>query len=154
MARIIGEIRPRYAFVENSPMLTIRGLGTVLRDLATLGYDAEWCVLGADSIGLPHRRERIWLLASDTNCQHEKRLLKQKITKFRGIPRLNAYGVAKNEQGLRTILRPGLRRTCNGLPGQMDRLKSVGNAQVPRVAAKAFEILKERLENGKHGKSS
>jgi hypothetical protein len=36
----------------------------------------------------------------------------------------------------------------------MDRLKSVGNAQVPRVAAKAFEILKERLENGKHGKSS
>ncbi|HOR08358.1 MAG TPA: DNA cytosine methyltransferase, partial [Candidatus Fermentibacter daniensis] len=40
MARVIGEVRPRYAFVENSPMLTVRGLGTVLRDLAAMGYDA------------------------------------------------------------------------------------------------------------------
>lgn len=63
MARIIGEIRPRYAFVENSPMLTIRGLGTVLRDLASLGYDAEWCVLGAADIGANHQRERIWIVA-------------------------------------------------------------------------------------------
>ena len=40
--RIIGEIRPRYVLVENSPALTSRGLGTVLGDLASLGYDAEW----------------------------------------------------------------------------------------------------------------
>jgi len=146
MARIIGEVRPKYAFVENSPMLTIRGLGTVLRDLATIGYDAEWCVLGADSVGLPHRRERIWLLASDSNSKHEKRMFKQKIPKFKGLPRLNAYGVDKSEQGLRSILSPGLCRTCNGLPGQMDRLKAVGNAQVPRVAKFAFEILKTRME--------
>src|SRR5574340_224475 len=42
MARIIGEIRPRFAFVENSPMLCSRGLGTVLGDLAALGFDAKW----------------------------------------------------------------------------------------------------------------
>jgi DNA (cytosine-5)-methyltransferase 1 len=63
MARIIGEVRPRFAFVENSPMLTVRGLGTVLGDLASLGYDARWGVLGADDAGAPHRRDRIWIVA-------------------------------------------------------------------------------------------
>ncbi len=68
MARIVGEVRPRVVFVENSPMLTIRGLGTVLGDLAALGFDAEWGVLGAHSIGANHKRERIWILAH-TNTQ-------------------------------------------------------------------------------------
>lgn len=63
MARIIGEVRPRIAFVENSPMLTSRGLGTVLGDLAALGYDAEWGVLGAADVGAPHQRDRIWIAA-------------------------------------------------------------------------------------------
>lgn len=63
MARIIGEVRPGTVFVENSPMLTLRGLGRVLGDLAALGYDAEWGVLGAESVGAPHKRERIWIVA-------------------------------------------------------------------------------------------
>jgi len=62
-ARIIGEVRPRFAFVENSPMLTSRGLGRVLGDLAAMGYDAQWGVLGACDAGAPHKRERIWILA-------------------------------------------------------------------------------------------
>ena len=37
MARIIGEVRPRFCFVENSPMLTSRGLGVVLGDLGRAG---------------------------------------------------------------------------------------------------------------------
>ena len=63
MARIIGEVRPRFVLVENSPMLTLRGLGTVLGDLAAMGFDAEWGVLGAHAIGANHKRERIWILA-------------------------------------------------------------------------------------------
>ena len=63
MARIICEVRPRFAFVENSPNLTRLGLDRVLGDLAEMGYDAEWCVLGADAVGLPHHRARIWILA-------------------------------------------------------------------------------------------
>ena len=62
-ARIIGEVRPRFVFVENSPALTSRGLGTVLGDLAALGYDAQWGVLGAVDSGAPHKRERIWIVA-------------------------------------------------------------------------------------------
>lgn len=62
-ARIISEVRPRYAFVENSPMLAIRGLGRVLGDLSKIGYDARWCVMGANDVGAPHIRKRMWILA-------------------------------------------------------------------------------------------
>ena len=70
MARIVGEVRPQYVFVENSPMLTSRGLGTVLGDLAALGYDAEWGVLGAADVSAPHQRDRIWIVAH-TNSLRE-----------------------------------------------------------------------------------
>ena len=61
MARIIREVRPRFVFVENSPMLTSRGLGTVLGDLAAMGFDAKWGVLGAADVGANHQRDRIWI---------------------------------------------------------------------------------------------
>lgn len=67
MARIIGEVRPQFVLVENSPMLTSRGLGRVLGDLAALGYDARWGVLGACDAGAPHRRERIWVVGTLAN---------------------------------------------------------------------------------------
>jgi len=63
MARIICEVRPRYAFIENSPMLTIRGLDRVLCDLARMGFDARWGVLGAADVGANHQRDRIWIVA-------------------------------------------------------------------------------------------
>ena len=68
MFRIICEVRPRFAFLENSPMLTSRGLGTVLADMAQAGYNAAWLVLGADDVGAPHVRKRIWILAHDTHA--------------------------------------------------------------------------------------
>lgn len=62
-ARIIREVRPKFVFVENSPVLTSRGLNVVLGDLAAMGFDAEWGVLGAADVGAPHKRDRIWLVA-------------------------------------------------------------------------------------------
>lgn len=62
-ARVLRMVRPRYAFIENSPMLTLRGLGVVLSDLAALGFDAEWQIVSAAQAGAPHIRERIWILA-------------------------------------------------------------------------------------------
>ena len=66
MARIVGEVRPQYVFVENSPMLTSRGLGVVLGDLAEMGYDAQWGCISAREAGAPHSRERIWIVAADS----------------------------------------------------------------------------------------
>ena len=76
MARIIREVRPRFVFVENSPMLTSRGLGRVLGDLASMGFDARWGVLGAADVGAPHQRNRIWIVAKWrgqlSHAQHDR----------------------------------------------------------------------------------
>jgi DNA (cytosine-5)-methyltransferase 1 len=63
MARIISEVLPQYVFVENSPLLVSRGLAVVISDLAKMGYDARWGIVGADNAGAPHIRKRIWILA-------------------------------------------------------------------------------------------
>ena len=91
--RVISELRPRFAFIENVPMLTIRGGGRVISDLAEIGYDAEWQIVGADDVGAWHRRKRIWIVAydtqkhslnSDTNCirSHKKRVNINRETQF------------------------------------------------------------------------
>jgi len=67
MARIIGEVLPQFVFVENSPMLVGRGLSTVLSDLAEMGYDAKWGIVGAHHVSAPHRRDRIWVLGRNAN---------------------------------------------------------------------------------------
>lgn len=64
-ARIVGEVRPLFVFVENSPELAVRGLGTVLGDLATVRYDARWGVYSAEDAGAWHLRERLWIAAWD-----------------------------------------------------------------------------------------
>lgn len=63
MARIVSEVRPRYVFVENSPLLVGRGLAVVLGDLADMGYDAQWFRLSASDCGAPHQRDRAWIVA-------------------------------------------------------------------------------------------
>ena len=63
MARVIGEVAPAYVFVENSPMLIVRGLDRVLGTLADLGYDARWGVVSAADTGAPHLRKRVWIVA-------------------------------------------------------------------------------------------
>ena len=62
MARIIGEVRPRFVFVENSPLLVVRGLGTVIGDLSSMGYDSRWGIVGAHHAGANHQRDRIWIV--------------------------------------------------------------------------------------------
>jgi len=69
MARIIGEVRPRYVFVENSPMLTLRGLGVVLGDLSEMGFNAEWGVISAADVGAPHKRDRIWICGTHPDSE-------------------------------------------------------------------------------------
>jgi len=62
-ARIIKEIKPRYAIMENVGALASRGFDKVLQSLAKIGYDAEWQDIRASDVGAPHRRERIWIVA-------------------------------------------------------------------------------------------
>jgi len=64
--RIIGEVGPRYALLENVPGLITSGyFDTILSDITALGYDCRWGVIGADDVGAPHRRKRLWMFLDD-----------------------------------------------------------------------------------------
>lgn len=61
--RLINEIRPKYAIIENVANLRSTGLISVLQDLWEIGYNAEWHCIPASAFGAPHRRDRIWIIA-------------------------------------------------------------------------------------------
>lgn len=168
-ARIISEVRPRYAFVENSPMLTIRGLGVVLSELSKMGFNAEWGVLSAADVGAKHERERIWILAEQRNIlshtehnwngwgQQQSKSIEetngsisnsnlsqqQRRVLSCGVQTENAY--FGNPRWWET--EPDMGRVADGLAAGVDRLKAIGNGQVPLCAATAFTLLRERLNN-------
>jgi DNA (cytosine-5)-methyltransferase 1 len=207
MARIVGDVRPRFVFVENSPAIVTRGLGRVLGDLAALGYDCRWTVLGAADVGAPHQRDRFWLVAHASGERHE--LAEQAIragrhAAFVGSEMAHAHGLRQlqpqrricdergrvgdsgthvadterpgtrreadsriaphpdeSSQGMEEGARrwfPGLSRSgyrdsrwwstepdvgrvANGVAARVDRLKAIGNGQVPAVAAAAWRLL-------------
>lgn len=66
-AKAIRILRPRYAFVENVSALVRNGLDIVLAELAKIGYDAKWTSVRASDAGAPHKRERVFILATDSS---------------------------------------------------------------------------------------
>jgi len=133
MARIIREVRPKFVFVENSPMLTSRGLGTVLGDLASMGFDARWGVLGADDVGAKHKRNRIWIVANSRtpsgggNCGGS-----------------GAYKNAiKNGTHIPHSINPNLYEWLMGWPLGWTDLKRLEMGRFPYVQATAWRILSE-----------
>lgn len=147
MARIVGEIRPRYVFVENSPMLTLRGLGRVLGDLAAMGYDAEWGVLGAKNAGGLHGRRRLWIVANAATDRRRLLPYDREISEPRRASATCNDGA--NSHPLKTLPSPEFWGGTDGLPDWVDQgWRMVGNAQVPAVAALAFKLLSARLGQG------
>ncbi len=65
----IRVLRPACVVLENVPGHLRSGLGDVLGSLAEAGYDAKWCCVRASDVGAPHRRERLFILATDTNSE-------------------------------------------------------------------------------------
>ena len=63
LIRIIRMVRPKYVILENVAAITNRGLDIVLGELSEAGYDAEWSVISASSLGACHQRSRWWLVA-------------------------------------------------------------------------------------------
>lgn len=135
MARIIREVRPRYAFVENSPMLTARGLGTVLGDLADMGFDARWGVLGANICGFPHRRDRIWIVAHSQRSECRKESHDGPRGRMGRIVKPAAWDC----DWLSVFTR--IRGARDGMARNVDRTDTIRNGQVPAVAANAWRLL-------------
>lgn len=69
VVRLLGDIRPTYAILENSADLLTGAGGAwashVFGELAALGLDIEWHVIPASGLGAPHDRERVWIITTD-----------------------------------------------------------------------------------------
>jgi len=167
MARIVGEVRPRHVFVENSPLLVGRGLARVLGDLAALGYDARWGVLGAADAGAPHQRDRIWIVATDADGErHGVMDQPQQVGGGSVAPDVGSDGQAQHVADADSPQRqrderpvggdaphadadvsgwwssePDVGRVADGVASRVDRLRCIGNGQVPAVAALAWRLL-------------
>jgi DNA (cytosine-5)-methyltransferase 1 len=152
MFRIICDVRPFFVLVENSPMLTIRGLEYVLGNLASVGFNAEWGVLGANSVTAPHLRERIWILAY-SNQERLFQLLSQHDEMERGRenpskwrqhwnkPKVGSEDYSVSGWWENT---PDTSRVADGVAHHVDRLMRTGNGQVPGVVRKAWHVLCQR----------
>ena len=139
MARVIGEVRPRFALVENSPMLTSRGLGTVLGDLAALGFDAKWGVLGAYHAGGYIKRERLWIVAGAIGGRLEGR---EHCAAFDDRTIQGGPIAALEQDSPRVdVSNPRAFGSPNVVANRMDRLRCIGNGQVPSVVRLAWETL-------------
>ncbi|EPG7850023.1 DNA cytosine methyltransferase [Acinetobacter baumannii] len=170
MARIIGEVRPSYVFVENSPMLVSRGLTRVISDLAKMGYDAQWARFSASNFGAPHIRDRIWIVAhsqsirleqaregksssekwltgcchelSDTNCERCKQVEQRVFSRTQSEGSSDPSQYSSFTRGWEWwAIEPELGRVADGVANRVDRLKAIGNGQVSIVARSAFRIL-------------
>jgi DNA (cytosine-5)-methyltransferase 1 len=145
-ARIIGEVRPQYAFIENSPALLVRGLDRVLCDLTALGFDAEWGVMGAADVGANHQRDRVWILARDSS---KKRFYDGKIQARKHIKDdlwpMREFSAIIDTLPLWESGKSGASKLDDGVAYWAHEFECLGNGQVPAVAAKAFGLLEGRM---------
>ena len=157
--RLIGEIRPRVAIIENVTALLVRGLDRVLCDLASLGYDAEWHCIPASSVGAHHQRDRVWIIAYPNELANGQQYINAKAwndiknhnpavantDSQRGCSRAARF---KNAEDARQSsgyswhqregmgiwdAEPDVGRVANGVPERTHRLKQLGNAVVPQI---------------------
>lgn len=155
-ARLIRELRPRHAILENVSALRYRGLDKVLGDLAAIGYDAEWHCIGAAHIGAPHARDRLWVVAYPHGGSQGFRpwaaaadvaqprdvgpALPEKPGQQGGKVRGSRPARGENPDahhpafGGTWPLEPDLPRVVDGVPHRLDRCRALGNAVVPQIA--------------------
>jgi len=131
IARLVGELGPEVVFLENVSALLGRGMGTVLGDLAALGYDAEWHCIPASYVGARHIRDRVWIVAYP-QCDS-----------VQGGANVTAAWCQKSRaEQLAGLVQPcswptlsGARNrgTGHGVPHGTHRNRAIGNAVTPQI---------------------
>ena len=147
-ARIIGEVRPDYVFLENSPNILNRGIGRVLGSLAAMGYVGCHGVLGGESAGLDFKGERMWFVAKAPGIGWESLLgCLDGQHQAQGVPSPPAVDadtpgplerIRAHEQrcGQRALL-----GEPDGSSHRVDRLRVIGNMQSPLMVPLAIRSI-------------
>ena len=136
--RALRDLRPHIAVVENSGDLAVRGLDVVLGDLCEIGFNAEWSTLSACSMGAPHMRRRLFIVAhrpcgdEPSKVPHHP-LSDRQQADWQGQPR-GSRSTERRQQ--RWVPEPAVDRVAHGIPAGVvgPQLRALGNAVVPQVA--------------------
>jgi len=153
--RLAEEIKPAFIFIENVPAIRTRGMDRVLEELTEAGYDSRWCMLSAQEVGAPQKRERWFCLAhsisdvSSEGLQRRRssgRVPKEQLSAdcIREFNPWTKFKLSENHEFISVngrIVKPTVGRGIHGVPCRVDRIKRLGNAVVPKQAEKAFEML-------------
>lgn len=142
---VIRRVRPKFAWLENvSNLITHEYIRTVFRDLAESGYESRWCVLSAGKLGASHLRERLWILSSNTECNTVQRWEVKTAERNKNPGKEQLSGLVQSGTW------PTLPECKNvgadyGVAHRVDRLKAIGNGQVPAVVVAAWKLLSQDL---------
>jgi DNA (cytosine-5)-methyltransferase 1 len=137
--RLVSELRPQYAIFENVSNL-LSGpskqpgawFATILRDLAGIGYDAEWHDIPASYVGAWHRRGRVWILAYPDKEHGQQGRAEKPILRQRDVQGQSTRSFAK-WPGRSNLPAPVLCGTGDGIPDKVVRIEAAGNAVVPQI---------------------
>lgn len=124
MRNVVDAVRPQYVLIENVAALLRHehAFASVLGELSELGFDAEWSVVTACSVGAPHLRRRLFILAYAAG-QRVELGGRVKLTQS-GDP----AGYVHHWQA-----QPEPHRVADGVPRRVDRNRALGNAVVPQI---------------------
>lgn len=128
----IEALRPEYVLLENVAAHLGRGFSDVLADLDALGFDAQWSVVTACSVGAAHARRRLYVVAYPHRDS-------EPVFTFDG----EVAGLPTPAGGSRHWGHPTADdvRTDDGLPDRMDRLQALGNAVVPAMTEQIGRLI-------------
>lgn len=130
-SRLVDELRPEVVVVENVAALLGRGIGRVLGDLASLGYDAEWHCIPASYAGARQIRDRVWIVAyPQRDCVQGRQTVTQA---WCAKPRAEQLAGLVQPCAWPTVSGARDRGTGHGVPRGVHRNKQLGNAVVPQV---------------------
>ena len=136
--RLIEELQPSYAIIENVANLRNMGLAKVLKDLHSIGYNAEWHVISASSLGASHRRERVWIIAyKDIKNVNEQMITSTIINNYRNS---QIYWPVNWENKTPATLEYKKEEK----KAREKRIKQLGNAIVPPTAHMIGKLIKEK----------
>lgn len=146
--RAIRAIRPRYVLVENVPGLLSAGMGDVLGDLASIGYDAEWDSLSAAYIGAPHLRKRVFLVAYPGHVTGLQENPPVDTVRAEGEARHHARRIFRTPfpRFNWAVYPPERLGVDDGFPHRMDRVKVLGNTVVPQIIEEIGRRIWQRVQ--------
>ena len=148
MHRIICELRPRIVVMENVSNVVNRGLSEVLGSLASIGYDAEWCVLSAAQFGAPHLRKR-WFCVAYSNSNRAQIQTQGKHSSIKKPRSSSAYGKTCKSYWSEFPTQSPICYRDDGVSYRLAKLRALGNAIVPQCSQWVGEqIVKSGLLGG------